>query len=357
MKTFEKVMTREVPLVIVEAWSAVFTESIPRAFGFPWPAPIFISRNGVVESWRPTQLFHEMLPKKVARWLCRLPRNRQRLIHAFKGYQQYAKQIHRMHLVNPKHKKTRDSIREITYVTRAFTNGCAGLIPAFWLAEWNNRAVTAGKKPLFDAIVLAKAELIRSADTLMDDCTDLIDARLRTVAQQELLPPVFVNCMLLAELKNVLQGKHDVHTIAKRRQGYTYFQGKLLLLDALPAFLRRHGYCLKEPRTKSATHIIGTVAHSGTARGMVKVVCKRAELIKVEQGDILMAPMTTPWYLPAMRKAAAIVTDEGGITCHAAIVSRELKKPCIIGTKSATKIFKDGDRVEVDAIKGIVRKV
>lgn len=56
-----------------------------------------------------------------------------------------------------------------------------------------------------------------------------------------------------------------------------------------------------------------------------------------------------------MRKAGAIVTDEGGITCHAAIVSRELGKPCVIGTKIATKVLKDGDEVEVDAEQGIVR--
>ena len=59
--------------------------------------------------------------------------------------------------------------------------------------------------------------------------------------------------------------------------------------------------------------------------------------------------------MPAMEKAAAFVTDEGGITCHAAIVAREMKKPCIIGTKIATKVLKDGDLVEVDAEKGIVR--
>jgi len=58
-----------------------------------------------------------------------------------------------------------------------------------------------------------------------------------------------------------------------------------------------------------------------------------------------------------MQRAAAFVTDEGGITCHAAIVAREMKKPCVIGTKIATKIFKDGDIVEVDADKGIVRKI
>jgi len=58
-----------------------------------------------------------------------------------------------------------------------------------------------------------------------------------------------------------------------------------------------------------------------------------------------------------MKKAVAFVTDEGGITCHAAIISREMKKPCIIGTKIATRALKDGDLVEVDANKGVVRKV
>ena len=78
---------------------------------------------------------------------------------------------------------------------------------------------------------------------------------------------------------------------------------------------------------------------------------------KVLRGDILIAVMTFPNFIPAMEKAAAFVTDEGGILCHAAIVSREMRKPCIIATKHATKVFKDNDLVEVDAEKGIVRKV
>jgi pyruvate,water dikinase len=67
--------------------------------------------------------------------------------------------------------------------------------------------------------------------------------------------------------------------------------------------------------------------------------------------------MTRPEFVPLMKLASAIVTDDGGITCHAAIVSRELGIPCIIGTKVGTKVFKDGDRVEVDANRGIIRKI
>ncbi|MBU3965123.1 hypothetical protein KKA96_01965, partial [Patescibacteria group bacterium] len=66
-------------------------------------------------------------------------------------------------------------------------------------------------------------------------------------------------------------------------------------------------------------------------------------------------PMTRPEHLMGMKKAGAIITDDGGITCHAAIIARELGIPCIIGTKIATKVLKDGDLAEVDADKGVVK--
>lgn len=101
----------------------------------------------------------------------------------------------------------------------------------------------------------------------------------------------------------------------------------------------------------------GQTAYPGQATGKVKIVRGVLEFHKMQKGDILVTSMTTPDFVPLMQKAAAIITDEGGITCHAAIVSRELKVPCIVGTKEATKILKDGDLVEVDAEKGTVRKL
>ncbi len=101
--------------------------------------------------------------------------------------------------------------------------------------------------------------------------------------------------------------------------------------------------------------IKGTSAYNGKARGIVKIVSVVGHIGKMGEGDILVSVATTPDLLLAMKKAAAIITDEGGITCHAAIVSRELEIPCIVGTKIATKILKDGDLVEVDADKGVVR--
>lgn len=75
----------------------------------------------------------------------------------------------------------------------------------------------------------------------------------------------------------------------------------------------------------------------------------------LNDGDVLASIATNPDILPAMKKAVAFVTEQGGITSHAAIVAREMKKPCIVGTKIATKILQDGDLVEVDANQGVVR--
>jgi len=71
----------------------------------------------------------------------------------------------------------------------------------------------------------------------------------------------------------------------------------------------------------------------------------------------LVSAMTHPEFLPIMKRACAFVTDEGGITCHASIVARELGKPCVIGTGNATKVFKDGDMVEVDGDNGHIKIV
>lgn len=104
-----------------------------------------------------------------------------------------------------------------------------------------------------------------------------------------------------------------------------------------------------------ASELKGNIAFKGVAKGKVKVIRKVEEAAGLQTGEILVASMTDPRYVPAMKRAGAIVTDEGGITCHAAIVARELKKPCVIGTKVATQVLKDGDVVEVDAEKGIVK--
>ena len=103
--------------------------------------------------------------------------------------------------------------------------------------------------------------------------------------------------------------------------------------------------------------IQGIAASRGVSKGIAKIIFTNKDLNKIKEGDILIATMTRQDFLPYIKKSAALVTDEGGLTCHAAIIARELGIPCIVGAKMATEAFKDGDMVEVDANKGIIKRV
>lgn len=157
-----------------------------------------------------------------------------------------------------------------------------------------------------------------------------------------------------------LKGEFDFKKhVESRKNGFVIFHNpeKRIILDGddYRRYIEKKRFFLME--TSSLNEFTGTVAFKGKVRGVAKVVRAEGDLKKVERNDILVCPMTVPHFISAMEKASAFITDEGGITCHAAIISREMKKPCITATKIATKVLKDGDFVEVDANKGIVRKV
>jgi phosphohistidine swiveling domain-containing protein len=115
--------------------------------------------------------------------------------------------------------------------------------------------------------------------------------------------------------------------------------------------------------TDSGTHaaqakegtLHGKAGNNGTAKGEVRIILDPLDYKgDFPEGAILVCHMTTPEYLPFMQKAGAIITEVGGILSHAVVVARELKKPCLIGVKDAAEILKDGEKIEVDANKGIV---
>lgn len=111
---------------------------------------------------------------------------------------------------------------------------------------------------------------------------------------------------------------------------------------------------LDAQNTVPATLVAGLAASPGIASGHVRVLRSAADGLQLKDGEILVAPMTSPDWVSVMRRAAAVVTDSGGMTCHAAIVSRELAIPAIVGTSHATSLLHDGDLVTVDARRGVV---
>lgn len=135
--------------------------------------------------------------------------------------------------------------------------------------------------------------------------------------------------------------------------------GQIYIVQARPVTtLRLNNEVAEKPEEEMPSSgkrlIMGLAASPGKASGKVKILEEGMSLGEVKEGDILVTVMTSPDMVPAMTRAAAIVTDEGGMTCHAAIVARELGIPCIVGTSRATKVLKNGQMVTVDGNTGTV---
>lgn len=146
--------------------------------------------------------------------------------------------------------------------------------------------------------------------------------------------------------------------LKKRETAYVFLikQGKTTLVTGqvakkLTKYIDK-GVHIKEVGTNN---ISGQPTSPGKTQGRVRVVMLAKDSHNIKKGEVLVCSMTSPDYVPAMKRAVAILTDEGGLLCHAAIVSRELGKPCIVGIKNVSRVLKNGDLVEVDADKGIVK--
>ncbi|MDD5341758.1 MAG: PEP-utilizing enzyme [Patescibacteria group bacterium] len=188
----------------------------------------------------------------------------------------------------------------------------------------------------------------------------LIHELLVEIARRINVPLIAIQSLAPWEMRRVLIQKHYTRKELLKRAKETVVWLDGLKWSVLPAnqakrVINEINNSLKVRGTYR--ELTGMCACTGRAQGHAVILRSASDLAKFDAGDIIISPATSPELVPAMRRASAIVTDAGGITSHAAIISRELGVPCVIGTKIATKVFKDGDRVEVDATKGIVKRI
>ncbi|MFH0971400.1 MAG: PEP-utilizing enzyme [Candidatus Micrarchaeota archaeon] len=150
----------------------------------------------------------------------------------------------------------------------------------------------------------------------------------------------------------------NIKHVKRRENGYVLVRGKVIETDDFLATINRFGYHYRPKEIEETMNLEGEIAYlAKPVVGKARVILNDNDLKKFMKGEVMVAPMTQPMYLPQMKLAKAIVTDEGEITCHAAIASRKLRIPCVIGTNSASQLLRDGDLVEVDAKKGLVKKI
>ena len=185
-----------------------------------------------------------------------------------------------------------------------------------------------------------------------------LDGFFRHLARQFDLSPTQARFHTSEEIVRLLRGTippKPAEANERFKESFWYcWEGKSEILTGRKA--KEASEKVRRPEVKSSEEVKGSCACPGHAQGQVKIVNSAAEAEKVLPGDVLVSVATNPELISAMRIASAIVTDMGGLTCHAAIVARELNIPCVIGTKNATRSFKDGDHIDVNATQGWARK-
>ena len=194
---------------------------------------------------------------------------------------------------------------------------------------------------------------ISDKNVMVIKADDGIGTRLVQVADYLGNEAVSSECLSSYELSTLIDYGIKIENLYKSIQdiewGIDEDTKKLYILQSRPITT------IKEDEKEELIVLVkGLAASPGIGRGKVRIVEDLNNINQVEDGDVLVTGMTNPDMVPAMRKCAAVVTDEGGRTCHAAIVSRELGIPCIVGAKSATKDLTEGQFVTVDSTRGVV---
>jgi phosphohistidine swiveling domain-containing protein len=182
-------------------------------------------------------------------------------------------------------------------------------------------------------------------------------AELKAVAKMHRVKLGDVMKMIPEEVVALVKNGQKPENIKTRKNEFGIVADKngmrLIYGKELAAMTDKFSYLYKP--SESLSEITGLSAFNGIAKGVARIVLEAKDIGKVQEGEIIVAPETTPDYILGMKKAAAFVTNQGGITSHAAIVAREMQKPCVIATKVATEVIRDGDLIEVNANQGIVK--
>ncbi|MEK7556393.1 MAG: PEP-utilizing enzyme [Patescibacteria group bacterium] len=332
--SFHKTYTRDTSAIIQQAWfTALDKDTSNLDWKNPsWPPVIDYIHDGVIEIWEntaATQWFIDRLLKENTT-------NPHFLEEKLAEHEQL------ITMLRPFWKKESESnIRRFEKVVDSIFDGMFTFVVMYYTAL-DERTPHAIQENVLE---------MREKDVFFDESDRFIRKSLVTIYPELSGSETTV---LHQEIENI----PDKEIRLLRRQHFVFLGELLSAAMPLNEFVGKYPEYqpIEEavPAGDSST-LKGQPAYSGFVKGKVRILKRKDQVSSVQEGEIIVSPMTTPDYLPGMKKAAAFVTDEGGIMCHAAITARELKKPCVVGTKFATQVLKDGDEVEVDADNGVVR--
>lgn len=331
---FVKAYTRNFSIIMQEAWFAANKQNLMKKLGlkeYPFDPPyIYFMKEGVEEVWENTKANQWLIDKLIEK------------INSDKKFfpQVYERYFQRLNKVEKFWKKNIDNLKELKEFIKLVYDGISDFVIIYGIL--NDKRVSKKYHEL--------ATKFREKDVFFADSNAAIQRSLNKIFPDLGYLSVYITFEELGR-------KISKQELMKRDKGFALlpgiFQGTISFQELMEKFPE---YNFEIEQVDESKNILnGQTAFNGKVSGIVRIVKRLDQAQQVINGEIIVSPMTTPDFVPFIKKASAFITDEGGITCHAAIVARELKKPCIIGTKIATEVLKDGDLVEVDANKGIVK--
>ena len=249
-----------------------------------------------------------------------------------------------------------DTLREILEVYPKYSIDLATYNVVWKMSnlDWGEKLIP---KEAIDRIGIGRnkiASIYPRMDQIVKNATEKIGEDLKIDGD-------FLRYLTFNEMRDYLAGKLNIFDklteLENRKKGYFYLyfsvdDSELINIDVNILKQIRHKYFKKEENVREFS---GKSVFPGKISGNVVMLPLKDPNIILPQKFVLIATMTNPSHFSIAQKSSAIVTDEGGILCHAAILAREFKIPCVVGTKIATANLKDGDMVEVDANNGVVK--
>lgn len=350
VKTLEEIgffhaHTRELPLFTLSIATMGYTETSQTLFGWSFKNILFISKNGLEQSFRD--------PNDDKRFFDFISTNEEEKAHFFQEKSNEVL-IDANQLIIDLESEIENSEENVlqlikrigkTYSSVGSLLGISRPAGDYFEGKKSTKAEVFGLIRKEHGLVYTKIE------KSLSKFFDLLSARWA-------IDPVLLCQLSFHELEELVSAGQKPNRLAleRRRELYalSFTGGKTSIFvgeDANELF----NYFNKAD-SPNASFVVGRPAFIGKVSGTARIVFSEKDLEKIKNGDIIVSPMTQVSFVPALTRVSGIITDEGGITCHAAVIAREMKKPCIVGTKNATKLIADGDQIEIDGDKITILK-
>ncbi len=351
----EKVLTRDIPLSNIYSWHLGYTKGLAKCLGWSYSDTLFYFHDGVSDTMRPeeehkTMFKNEFLKRNNSdsKWFSSLCKNYDNLLIELKKF--YKKNKNIKNLTNKQLSKI--YLNYVDFIEKVM----GPFVIMYWIPQWFE---TENEKKKYKDVIESAMKYRKDTEWVFPEGDKLILIISEIINKKLKLDRQLLKLVSKDELIDYLRKgeKPNPDILKERNKGFVYSKKGIILTSSkdIKEIFNEHGYSYITEEFKQMNEFKGEIAFRGKVSGHVQKILQKDKIKDFISGNVLVASMTTPEYLPAMKKAAAFITDEGGVTCHAAIVARELKKPAIISTKVATSVLNNNDLVEVDADNGVVR--